>query len=1178
MAITYSEDQLSVINSRDKNLLVSAAAGSGKTAVLVERIIQRIMDKENPIDIDRILVVTFTSASAGEMKERIMEALEKKLEEEPENQRLQKQATLVHNAHIMTIDSFCLDLVKNNFHKIGVDPSFRVAANGETDLLKKDAMDNIMEAAYEKQDPEFYNLIDCYVTKDKDTSVEDSILRLFSFAMSYPKPEEWLMRQKNEYLYKNTEELMSSPLIKRLCEQLLTKVENMMPNLEKLGNLCVMPGGPTLYTEAVNEYKNTVSSFAKMLSQSSFLDFSKALSEYKPSQLSRKKMNCDPDILETAKNLRNLYKSQIDKLKKSISFSSPEYELESLNLAGRVVSVITDLTIEFMHEFARLKKDRGIIDFSDMEHFALDIMLESFEDIDQYTVTDVAREYQKLFDEVMIDEYQDSNLVQEILLAAVSHQNTDMTPNRFMVGDVKQSIYRFRLARPQIFRSKTKSFKDNPDSSQVISLKQNFRSRVEVIDSVNEVFYSIMNPELGGIPYTEDEALYAKAEYEESPSDNKTELRVIKNDGKRKRYVREEESMKLGYLIKGMIGTRMVQDKETKKLRPASYRDIVVLTAKPSNWRDNICEVFEKLAIPYHMDNVGTFYGSHEIQDVLNVLRILDNPLNDIFLFGAMTSFFGGFSDEKCARIKGEGAENEYYLWEKLLGYMERHPEDEQVKNFVDFVEEYRELSLYTPIGDLITRLVTTTGYILYVSAGSDGRQKEANVEYLIKKASDYAKTSFSGIFHFLRFVELFEKTGQDEGEVGIFDENSDTVRVMSIHKSKGLEFPICIVMGLEDTFNTNDQTAEFVTDIDTGIGAKAIDATARTKRSNIKRDLISAKIADDDLGEQIRLLYVAMTRAKEKLILLGSAKDPLELFDTIESKGNNCFLNLLIKAINKDEASSIRFITEIPEVVLLDETEQVMAKKEARANLEATKPSPELVDSIKQAVTYEYPHKNLEKLCIKTTVSQLKMAAMEEVQGETEALFKEREKEEYIPRFAGGQEKVGGTDRGTAYHNVLQLIDFAKEPSNTEWENQISAVISLGKITAEEAGLVNKKRLFSFASSDMAKRMHIAATRGELFKEQPFVMGVPANRLGEDYPADETVLVQGVIDVFFYENDKVVVLDYKTDKVENAVELAERYQKQLDIYAEALEKLTGRSVSEKALYSFALNEEIVLK
>ncbi len=1178
MAITFSEDQLKVIKSRDKNLLVSAAAGSGKTSVLVERIIRRITDPVSPIDIDRILVVTFTHAAAAEMKEKIIDALEAELFKHPDNSRLVRQSTLIHNAEITTIDSFCLDVLKENFHSINVDPSFRVANTGEIKLLKEDALSAVLDRAYEEKDPDFYNLIDCYVKKDKDSNIEESILKLYEFAMSYPWPEKWLNDNRNDYFFDDIESFKNSDLLKRVDERILHELSALKPMLDKAYDICTLPAGPNLFIPTVEGYLNDLECFIDTFKEGGRDALQDVIRDYKAPLLTTKKSDADKALSDSVRRIRGDFNDSLKDLRSKYLTAPIEEEYESMLIAGKNVSMLTKLTLDFKAEFEALKRDRGVIDFSDMEHMAVDILIKDYEDMDHYTVTDVAKEYQKRFDEVMIDEYQDSNLVQEIILAAVSHQGTDMSQNRFMVGDVKQSIYRFRLARPQIFMHRESGYNMTPDSCEVIHLKENYRSRTEVVDSVNAIFEEIMNPELGGIPYTENERLYAKADYPNTVNDNTSKLILTDTGKKVKKYVKEMECACLADIVEKLIASkREIYDKKEKIMRPVRYKDIAVLLRAPSNWRKDIGTSFDNKGIPFFVEGMGKFYEAKEIQDIINFLRIVDNPLNDIALFGAFTSFFGKGDNSLAALVKGEAEENEYYLYEKMKGFNARHPENKIVSDFLALLDRYRKLSVYTPISELITHLVTESGFLLYNGAKTAGKQKEANIELLIKKASDFSTTSFFGIFHFLRYIELMEKAeAVDEGEASIVDENADIVRIMSIHKSKGLEFPICIVMALEDSFNRKDRSDYFLADIDEGIGAMAIDPVKRTKRMTLKRQLIADKISDESLGEDIRVLYVALTRARDNLIMLSSVKDSDKFFESVGGKQGS-YLDLI-----KDPVLSNRRFFSVEVVNGIDSDSVALKnsfdKKSIRNDLENGYADEGLKEEILDILNFEYPHKELEGLYIKTTVSNLKMAAMEEVQGETEELFKERERKEYIPLFAGGVRHISGTDRGSAYHALLALIDFTKEPSEKEWKDQFEKAILQGVTTKEELSLVNTDKLLMFAKTDMAHRMHKAALNGKLFKEQPFVMGVNAKRLKETFPQDENVLIQGVIDVFFEEDDGIVVLDYKTDNVSSENELVDRYRAQLDYYAEALTKLKGKSVTQKVLYSFGLNKNIVIE
>jgi len=1180
MGITYSNDQLRVIQSRDKNLLVSAAAGAGKTSVLVERILRRATDPVHPIDMDKILVVTFTKAAAAEMKERIRIALENELAANPQNLNLQKQATLIHNAQISTIDGFCLNLVRNNFHRIGLDPSFRIANEGEIKLLKKDILKQVMDEAYESANQAFFDLVDRYTLKDKDTAIEESIEGIYNMSMSCPFPEKWLEDCRKDYAYKNFEEFRNSEFMKNVSVYVLDSLREALSYLEEAMVAINEPEGPDCYSPMIESDTEQLKEVIVFAEQNDLVGIQKTLESFEFVRISNSKKG-DPELREKVKNLRELTKEIVNGLKKDYFNKSLEDIYEDICESGKSVNTLIDLVLKFMHTFDEQKRERDIIDFSDMGHMAINILIDDFQDMDHYTVSDAALEYRDYFEEIMTDEYQDSNQVQEIILASISRAGSNRPGNRFMVGDIKQSIYRFRLARPEIFKGKEIEYEASKKESEVVRLKENHRSRKDVVDSVNDVFETVMHEEIGGVEYNVNERLNAAAVYPECDETYTTKIILQESGEMNSEESREYQAQALAEMILETVGTKQVYDGKNKVMRTANFGDIAILFRGLKKWRTPIKKAFDAAGIPYHMEGTGTFYEAREIKDVLNLLRVIDNPLNDIPLFGTMTSLFGGMDDSLAAQIKAESESTEYYLWDKLRGFSIRHPENEKVSSFITMINDYRYKVTYTPIGDLITEIVTETGYTNYVLALTDGKQREANLELLIKKAQDYAKTSFSGLFHFLRYVELIRKNEEDEGEANIFDENSDTVRVMTIHKSKGLEFPVCIVGGIDDSFNGSDSSGAFLSDIDEGIATHSIDPKLRTKCKTLKYKYMADKIYRDNVGEEIRILYVAMTRAKEQLILFGAAKEAEQFFENGKPAKLDSYLGMLKKTL--ETKGNDNFILEIvnPEDIQVSSVKREIDRQYLRNDIENGDISENvetLADSIEKNITSEYKHKNLEKLYTKTTVSELKMAAMEEVQGETKELFEKRERSVYVPSFAGGGVEISGTDRGTAYHKLLQLIDYTKDISESEWSSQFEKMVSLGNMTKEEQELVPLKKIHTFGKTNLAERMHKAALRGELYKEQPFVMGVPANRLNPDFPSEELVLVQGVIDVFFIEDDNVIVMDYKTDRVENSEELSARYKEQINIYAEALEKLTGKPVTGKILYSFGLNETVVLE
>lgn len=1184
MGTTFSDDQKRVIDARDKNILVSAAAGSGKTTVLVERILRRVTDPVKPIDIDRILVVTFTRAAAQEMKERIRQALEKELEDHPGNANLVRQSTLIHNAQINTIDGFCLNVVRNNFHRIGLDPSFRIGNDGEIKLLKKDVLKQVLDDAYEKaardKDEEFYSLIENYASKDKDTKIEDSIMSLYHLAMSCPAPEKWLKDCKKDYEYESLEDFQNSELFQKAIIIIRQKLNAAKELFATARFYCEMEGGPAGYLPAIERDEEQIEELLEICDKGNFEAVREAVKSYKAMTLG--KAGGDGSRNDMVKKLREGGKDILKALTKDFFGKTPEEEYESHMKSGHAVKKLIDLVLAYKEAFDAAKRERNILDFSDMEHMAIEILLnmDEYEDIDHFTVSQAALEYRDIFEEVMTDEYQDSNQVQEIILKAVSRENTDRPGNRFMVGDIKQSIYRFRLARPEIFNGKMKEYDADGQASEVIRLKENYRSRQEVVDCVNDVFQTVMKEETGGVEYDDNAKLYAKADFIQTEENYPAQVILAEKGDKKADAAREMEACLLADKILELVGTKQVYDRKTKKMRPAEFGDCAILfRGIKSTWRTPIKKAFDAAGIPYHMEGSGTFYSAKEVSAVLNFLTVLDNPFHDIALYGIMTSYFGGMTDKEAASVRADHKGAGEYLWDMLKAAASEEGEESKAAKLITLIETYRKKVTYTPIGELISEIVTSTGFLQYVTALRDGKQREANIELLIKKAQDYAKTSFSGLFHFIRYVELITKSEEEEGEANIFDEHSDTVRILTIHKSKGLEFPICIVADIDSSFNQRDSSNPFLCDVDGGIATCDIDPVRRTKQKTLKQICLAEKMKQDTIGEEIRIFYVAMTRAKEQLILFGTAKDGGTHFQMVPPAKRDSYLAML-EATNAEFCGTEHFVFQYidQEGSLAKKTKEVFDLQKVREDFEEGQPSAEacqLAEDLKKRLEVPYSHPELAHLYTKTTVSALKMEAMEETQGETKLKFEKREQEEYVPAFAGGGVTISGTDRGTAYHKLMQLIDFTQDISKEGWETQFAEMVQKGFMDQEEEDLVPFSKIHAFGATKLAERMHEAAGRGELFKEQPFVMGVPASRVEKEFPSEETILVQGVIDVYFIEDDRVVVMDYKTDRVDTAQELVDRYKEQIDIYADALKQLTGKEVKEKLLYSFCLNEEI---
>ena len=1182
MSYTFSTEQQAIIDSRHQNVLVSAAAGSGKTSVLTERIVGLVTDPDEPADIDRILVVTFTDAAAKEMKERISKSLNKKLSENPNDEHLQKQATLIHGAQISTIHSFCLNLMRNHLTKLDTDPAFRVAGAGETELIKEDVLKDVMKRAYASKDEDFYHTVDCYSKKDNDNLLEEIIMDIYGFAMSYPYPVDWLEGCRKDYEYSSLEEFKNSLLCRKIVDETEDKVGKIVEMVKETLDACLEPGGVEPYAKTIQKDYDMLSELHKNLKGKDYDEMVRLFSSVHFDRIANAN-GYDESSRDYIKNMRGAYKDAISDISKECFERTVEEYYNDIVSAKPVVSKVIDLVEDFMASFDKAKRARNIIDFSDMEHFAVKILIKEYRDDGTYDITDVAEDYRHFFKEVMVDEYQDVNLVQELIIKSVSGENTDGIHNRFMVGDVKQSIYRFRLARPEIFMGKTERYKKDPDSThRLITLMRNYRSRQSVIDSVNAVFERVMTKELGGVVYDEDARLYKEGSYPDDEPYNTTEV-VLVGTEENADTAREMEASEMVNIIQDTVTNRFVWDKDKSGMRKAEYRDIAILFRAPGKWRDTLKKVFGDSNIPYHIADSGDFYDTREIREVISFLNIVNNPLDDISLYASMTSVFGRMSDEECARVRGFDGGCGRFLYDRVISYSEAHPEDEKLSAFLSLLKRYRELSKILPIPELITRLFDETGYKHIVSAMPDGEKRLANVNMLVLKATEYAKTSFYGLFHFLRYIELIKKLEKEEGEANTFDENANVVKIMTIHKSKGLEFPVCIVAGIDESFNLDDLSEEFVTEIDAGIGVNFVDPVNRVKRSTLIRNRIIGKLRTEMIGEEVRVLYVAMTRAKEKLIMIGTCKKPDEWYDSESSAKFNSFLSLIKPAVTGATKNLFNYRSCYGADIMVESTAREVSGISRREELDNMGTVDEaLFAQLKERFSFTYPHKALERLYTKTTVSNLKMAAIEREDDGSFKPFEENEPSEYIPLFAGGSVEVKGTDRGTAYHEVMQLADFVKvvdsADRNAALTEEFARIVSAGRMSGEDVAKVRKDRLRTFFDSELAREMADADRNGCLYKEQPFVIGVPASSVEEGFSEKETILVQGVIDAFFVRDGKVSVVDYKTDRVDSADELIKRYKKQLEYYGEAVSKLMGMPVDRLLIYSFALGGVFVVE
>ena len=1277
MGVSWTTEQQQVIDLRNRNILVSAAAGSGKTAVLVERIVKIITDKNHPVDIDHLLIVTFTNAAAAEMRERIGNAIEKALDEQPGNEHLLRQLTLIHNAQITTIDSFCLYVVRNHFHEIDLEPNFRIGDEGELKLLREDVLGRVLEQNYEEPSEAFSDFVEGYASGRTDVALNEMILQLYEFSRSYPWPEKWLDSFVGAYRIETREELDRAEWLAPLTENICFVLKDCEQLLKQALAITQQDDGPDMYEKAVQSDLEKYEGLSRL---TSFCELSGALSDIKYDRLaSSRGFEGDPDKLELVKSLREQAKDVVKKLCKQYFFCSPEMMIEQLERTEPMLEVVVRLTKQFADEFAAAKRRKNLVDFHDVEHFALQILVD--EETEKAKKT--AEEFRDTFEEIMIDEYQDSNEVQETLLRSISREERGEN-NIFMVGDVKQSIYRFRLARPELFMKKYDSYSLEESTTQRIDLHKNFRSREEVLTCTNDIFYKIMVRSLGNVEYDAEAALYPGASYPVSADFTPEILLADSNDELLEDTELSDkktlEAKIVAEEIRHLMKTQPVTDKATGELRAARYSDIVILLRSLSGWADSLVEVLNGNGIPAHTVSSTGYFSTVEVQTVLSMLRLLDNPRQDIPMAAVLRSPMAGLTDEELAVLRLEDGSVPFHeavlelaegLYEedgqKEISDSEADSEADQKqgrnadgkkeddiettahRKLLKFYKKYRQLRQLvpdTPIHELIEIILRETGYGHYVAAMPAGSRRTANLNMLLEKAAAYEKTSYKGLFHFVRYIDELQKYDVDFGEADMVGENEDVVRIMSIHKSKGLEFPIVIVSGMGKNFNKQDTRSKMVLHPELGIGLDYMDGKKRIKSPTIAKKAIAKQIELENLGEELRVLYVALTRAKEKLILTGTLKDAAEKVEFYRQQANlskaadrplsyltregaSGYLDWILPAVlSYGDKYPVRIVGAAE--LVLDEVENQLEQNEDLTERieEIEAADTQLVGQLKQRFSQRYPYQTDILRKNKYSVSELKHRAMREKfeaeQEETIPAFLEEPVTPTIPLFIQRQEKITpdqnvsgqgvqvnrGALRGTAVHRVMECYDFTSEKSVQE---QMDAMEKEEKITADMRTLVKERIVADFVSSETGKRMALAQRMGALYREKPFVMGFTEEEL-ENYGfgagaqmienevqtenaqqeivlenvsrenhmhEEDLTLIQGIIDVFWIEDDGITVLDYKTDRVDTAQELIDRYATQLKLYADALERVFATrklKVKEILIYSFRLEKLISIE
>lgn len=1228
MANGWTPQQEQAIDLHGRNLLVSAAAGSGKTAVLVERIV-RMITEDPGVDVDRLLVLTFTRAAAMEMKERIAGQINRMLVCDPDNTGLKRQASLLGHASITTIDSFCLRIVRDYFGELDLDPDFRVGDEGELILLQADCMNNLLEACYEEGASDFLDFAEAYGGGKGDHQLEEYISRVYRFAQSCPYPEDWLYDAAAGFQADSMEELEKQPFMQFLIEFYHMLFHELEQQARSLLEVCMEPDGPYAYEDMMRSDLQQIQDFLKADSIQGLCFCAANVSFVR--KTTRKQKDIDEKKKAFVSAGRDEIKDRVKKAAGELSGLDPDTILPVMKGISGPMQVLLELASRFGQLYRDAKAEKNILDFNDLEHLALSVLVKKGEGR-----TDAARELRQQFSEILVDEYQDSNYLQDMILRSISGEE-DGHPNMFMVGDVKQSIYRFRMARPEIFMDKYAHYSKEDSLYQKIDLQKNFRSRPQVLKGINRIFERIMTKSLGNIEYDEDAALYPGAVYPEPDYQNISgyvtddhhkalKLVMIDLDKQETAAYLEQNQIDSGMdsvaveahaaaeqirRITDPVKGQLVLDKETGEYRHAGYRDIVILLRSLTGRVETYLDILTAEGIPACAPASG-YFDALEVRVILSLLQVIDNPLQDIPLAAVMKSPFCNFGADELAEVvscyKKAGSTADEGLYPALQYYMNSYPDTflaEKIGRYDRKLTEYRDKAGYMRVHELIQFIYQDTGYYDYVSAMPAGIVRRMNLDMLVEKAVAYEKTSYHGLFHFVRYMEHLKKYQVDFEQGQAFGEQDDIVRIYSIHKSKGLEYPIVILGGLAKKFNQLDSRSAVLLHPELGIAADYINVEQRYRVSSAAAAAITQKLKLDTLGEELRILYVAMTRAKETLIM--TAADPwmkkhLKQYETICYDGKSLpfykisaagsYLDWVLMAagdqleqwmeveyLNVNQVFTKPAVRQAEDISRINELRHMACSEEKKDTGDETFVKVYDEKILKQLNDMEhaaYRYQEATEIQSKFSVSELKRISAEtreEREGEASFLIPELST---VPSFMKeGISGVSGVDRGTAYHRILELLSPDKTWHTDVISSEIEKMTVAGKIGPETVKSVNPWKLYEFYHSDLGERVKAAFDRGALHREQQFMLALPARQVSVQWTSEEPVLIQGIIDAYFEEDGKLVLLDYKTDGKVSEDDLRKRYQRQFELYHMALEQITGKAVSEMYLWSFSMGKAL---
>lgn len=1186
--------------------------------------------------------MTFTNAAASEMRERVLDAIYKKLDEDSENENLQRQITLLNMANICTIDSFCLDVVKNNFYELeNVSPNFRIADTPEIELLKQEILDELFENKYISEDKDFTKLINTYTSYRDDTPLKDLVLSIYSYISSSPYPLKWLNEKIEMFNIKDEleKDFSQTPwgkvLLEEMDEELTDDIAILTDSIEGLE-----------YENDLEEFKQTIESDIKQLTilKENLNNWDKSYEiaqNIKFITWPRKKV--ESEIKDEIKSIRDNVKKKFNKKISKIFVSDSKQSNQDIFDMYDILKKLEKLIIEFDEIFSKKKRDKNIVDFTDIEHFALNILVkgvetttdENGEKHEKIIKTEVAKKYTEKFEEIAIDEYQDSNLVQEFILSSISRGN-----NMFMVGDVKQSIYRFRQAMPKLFLDKYSNYKPVENDTNCIGRKiqlfKNFRSRDNVLDFTNLIFKDIMSQKLGEVDYTEDEYLNFGAEdYKKINQNLKTEIDIIdvkpadetEENSQNYSYNKyseniddnEESEDELEHLenieieakyvakkIKNLIDSKyQVYDRKKETFRNITYKDIAILLRSTKDKASIYEQELIKLDMPVFADSNQEYLDSIEIQTIMSLLKIIDNPMQDIPLVTVLRSNIGKFTDNELVEIRLSDKYDNFYNCMQKAKVDVNSQLKEKIEKFLNQIDLWRKEQEYLSLDELIWKIYLDTGYYNYVGLMPNGNLRQANLKMLFERAKKYETASFKGLYNFINFIEKLKINSGDLSSAKIIGENDDVIRIMSIHKSKGLEFPVVFLVNTNKQFNEQDiRKNPVLLHQELGIGAKYINYNAQVQYDTLTREAIKNVVRNENISEEMRILYVALTRAKEKLIITGISNDYQKQLEDIEQQKNiyarkdgkinpilmkkyKSYLDwiLLVYLYEQSNTEDLLELNRVePSSVLENKKQDIEQEKTSKNIIEMLdkKANKDDVNKVKKQIEYEYPNKLAIDIPTKSSVTKIKQMKQKQLGVDFESMENEveQEREKSItfekPKFLQDEKenKITSAQKGTLTHLCLQRLNPKEEYDLEEIKSLIQNLEMNQIITEKESEAINPYKILQFTKSEIWNQLKNAK---EYYQEKPFYINVPAKQI-YDEDIKENILVQGIIDLYFInENGQVVLVDYKTDYVENGneIELVDKYKSQLNLYKQALESALGINVDKVYIYSVYLGKEI---